>query len=40
MRGLAALERAETLGTQLGQYALQAAIAAGHARVETAEATD
>jgi RNA polymerase sigma-70 factor, ECF subfamily len=40
MRGLAALERAEALGTQLGQYSLQAAITAGHARAETAEATD
>jgi predicted RNA polymerase sigma factor len=39
-RGLAALERAETLATQLGPYALQAAIAACHARAETAEATD
>jgi predicted RNA polymerase sigma factor len=40
MRGLAALERAEAVGTQLGQYALQAGIAACHARAETAEATD
>jgi predicted RNA polymerase sigma factor len=39
-RGLAALERAETLATQLGPYALQAAIAACHGRAETAEATD
>jgi RNA polymerase sigma factor (sigma-70 family) len=39
-RGLAALERAEALATQLGAYALQAAIAACHARAETAEATD
>lgn len=38
-RGLAALERAEKLGT-LGPYALQAAIAACHARALTAEATD
>lgn len=38
-RGLAALERAEKLGT-LGPYALQAAIAACHARAHTAEATD
>jgi RNA polymerase sigma factor (sigma-70 family) len=39
-RGLAALERAETLATQLGPYGLQAAIAACHARAVTAEATD
>ena len=39
-RGLAALERAKKLATQLGPYALQAAIAACHARAETAEATD
>ncbi|HET9301767.1 MAG TPA: RNA polymerase sigma factor [Propionibacteriaceae bacterium] len=39
-RGLAALSRAEVLATQLGPYALQAAIAACHARAETAEATD
>jgi RNA polymerase sigma factor (sigma-70 family) len=39
-RGLAALERAETLATQLGPYALQAAIAACHARAVTASATD
>ncbi|HEX5907164.1 MAG TPA: DUF6596 domain-containing protein [Propionibacteriaceae bacterium] len=39
-RGLAALARAETLATQLGPYALQAAIAACHARAETAEATN
>ncbi len=38
-RGLAALERAERLGT-LGPYALQAAIAACHARARTAEETD
>ena len=40
MRGLAALDRAEALATELGPYALQAAIAACHAKVETAEATD
>jgi predicted RNA polymerase sigma factor len=40
MRGFAALQRAEALTTQLGPYALQAAIAACHARAETAEATD
>ena len=44
MRGLAALDRAEALAealaTELGPYALQAAIAACHARAETAEATD
>jgi RNA polymerase sigma factor (sigma-70 family) len=39
-RGLAALERAEKLGGALGPYALQAAIAAGHARARTAEETD
>lgn len=44
-RGLAALERAEALavagdGGGLGPYALQAAIAACHARAPTAEATD
>jgi RNA polymerase sigma factor (sigma-70 family) len=39
-RGLAALERAEQLGTTLGPYALQAAIAACHARARTPEATD
>jgi RNA polymerase sigma factor (sigma-70 family) len=38
-RGLAALERAELLGT-LGPYALQAAIAACHARAAVAEQTD
>jgi RNA polymerase sigma factor (sigma-70 family) len=38
-RGLAALERAEKLGS-LGPYALQAAIAACHARARTAEETD
>jgi RNA polymerase sigma factor (sigma-70 family) len=39
-RGLAALERAEALGGALGRYALQAAIAACHARAATAEDTD
>jgi RNA polymerase sigma factor (sigma-70 family) len=39
-RGLAALARAEQLGGALGPYALQAAIAACHARARTAEATD
>ena len=39
-RGLAALERAEALGGTLGPYALQAAIAACHARARTAEETD
>jgi RNA polymerase sigma factor (sigma-70 family) len=39
-RGLAALERAEALGGGLGTYALQAAIAACHARARTAEETD
>ena len=39
-RGLAALERAEQLGGSLGPYALQAAIAACHARAATAEETD
>jgi RNA polymerase sigma factor (sigma-70 family) len=39
-RGLAALERAETLGGALGPYALQAAIAACHARAATATETD
>jgi predicted RNA polymerase sigma factor len=39
-RGLAALERAETLGGALGPYALQAAIAACHARARTAAETD
>jgi len=39
-RGLAALERAERLGGALGPYALQAAIAACHARARTPEATD
>ena len=39
-RGLAALERAEKPGASLGPYALQAAIAACHARARTAEETD
>jgi predicted RNA polymerase sigma factor len=39
-RGLAALRRAERLGGALGPYALQAAIAACHARARTAEETD
>ncbi|HET6396007.1 MAG TPA: RNA polymerase sigma factor [Pseudoxanthomonas sp.] len=39
-RGLAALERAERLGGALGPYALQAAIAACHARAVTAADTD
>jgi predicted RNA polymerase sigma factor len=39
-RGLAALERAESLGGGRGPYALQAAIAACHARARTGEETD
>jgi RNA polymerase sigma factor (sigma-70 family) len=39
-RGLAALERAEQLGGGLGPYALQAAIAACHARAPKAGDTD
>jgi RNA polymerase sigma-70 factor (ECF subfamily) len=39
-RGLAALERAETLGGSNGAYALQAAITACHARARTAAETD
>jgi len=39
-RGLAALERAEQLAGALGPYALQAAIAACHARAHTPEETD
>ena len=39
-RGLAALDRAVALGGARGPYALQAAIAACHARAVTAEATD
>jgi RNA polymerase sigma factor (sigma-70 family) len=39
-RGLAALARAEELGSELGPYALQAAIAACHARARRAEETE
>ncbi|MEQ1353906.1 MAG: RNA polymerase sigma factor [Candidatus Acidiferrum sp.] len=39
-RGLAALDRAQRLGGAPGWYAIQAAIAACHARANTAEATD
>jgi RNA polymerase sigma factor (sigma-70 family) len=39
-RGLVALERAERLGGARGRYALQAAIAACHARARTPEETD
>jgi RNA polymerase sigma factor (sigma-70 family) len=39
-RGLAALERAEALGGGFGPYALQAAIAACHARARVAAETD
>ena len=39
-RGLAALERAEAIAGVLGPYALQASIAACHARAVTADATD
>ncbi len=39
-RGLTALQRAEELGGRLGTYALQAAIAACHARAHTPEETD
>jgi RNA polymerase sigma-70 factor (ECF subfamily) len=39
-RGLAALEHAERLGKPLGPYALQAAIAACHARARTNDETD
>ncbi len=39
-RGLTALERAEQLGRAVGPYALQAAIAACHARARTPEETD
>jgi RNA polymerase sigma factor (sigma-70 family) len=39
-RGLTALERAEALGGQLGPYALQAAIAACHARARVPDETD
>ena len=39
-RGLAALDRSEQLGGTLGPYALQAAIAACHARAQTPAETD
>jgi RNA polymerase sigma factor (sigma-70 family) len=39
-RGLAALARAEALGGATGPYALQAALAASHARARSAEETD
>ncbi len=39
-RGLAALERAEATSHALGPYALQAAVAACHARARTADETD
>jgi predicted RNA polymerase sigma factor len=39
-RGFAALERARSLGVALGPYALQASIAAYHARAATAADTD
>jgi RNA polymerase sigma-70 factor (ECF subfamily) len=39
-RGFAALDRSERLGGALGPYALQAAIAACHARARIAEETD
>lgn len=39
-RGLVALERAEKLGSALGPYGLQAAIAACHARAHAANETD
>ncbi len=39
-RGLAALERAQRSGGQLGPYALQATISACHARARVAEDTD
>jgi len=39
-RGLAGLARAEALGGALGPYALQAAIAACHARARSADETD
>jgi predicted RNA polymerase sigma factor len=39
-RGLAALDRAEKLGGARGPYALQAAIAACHARARAADHTD
>jgi RNA polymerase sigma-70 factor (ECF subfamily) len=39
-RGLAALERAESMNSTFGPYALQGAIAACHARARTPEETD
>jgi predicted RNA polymerase sigma factor len=39
-RGMSALEHAQSLGGGTGNYALQAAIAACHARARTAEETD
>jgi RNA polymerase sigma-70 factor, ECF subfamily len=39
-RGLAALERAESIGGKRGPYVIQAAIAACHARARIAEETD
>jgi RNA polymerase sigma factor (sigma-70 family) len=39
-RGLAALERAEAMGGAFGPYALQAAIAAHHARARSPDETD
>jgi len=39
-RGLAALERARTLGRSMGPYSLQAEIAACHARAREAQQTD
>ena len=39
-RGLAALERAQTLGGAQGPYVLQAAIAGCHARARTGAETD
>ena len=39
-RGLAAVERCQAVGGALGPYALQASIAACHARAITAEQTD
>ena len=39
-RGLAALDRAESLGTPVGPYVVQAAIAACHARARRSEDTD
>ncbi|WP_054955722.1 RNA polymerase sigma factor [Paenibacillus dakarensis] len=39
-RGIAALERAQSIGRPLGKYALQAAIAACHAQARTASETN